>query len=397
MPITPKFSVTQSDEYVIVNIKVPHIRVASTEIIAEDENFSFYCHPYLLKLVLPFHVIGDDERCRAAYDLNDDFGALTCYLPKLTFGQHFPDLDLTTKLLQKRSILPHRNTIPTIDLISETSCSTDFDGPNDDQCLDLDQLDSDSPIQPLKHGKLTYGFQNRYSNVLIGLSEDMVGVLELTNPDEISPDLRRLQRLETENLLFDPSRYVADLIGVEQDYIFNDAYKYDAFWTVQWEIRKKGTTRSKPSTEMTIQPTTSPVNVDATEKINSGPVFGDLERDIDSEFSAAGGFSPEEQHTLSHSLVRKEYFIAIGSKAESSLLLGLIDLLFGIAYEHRITCGDYTVESPSNITRMSATLSWLDAFDSANGENAYTVVRHCCRRSLIYPYLRSWKLTRKVG
>ena len=39
MPILPRFSLTQDDEYVFIKIIVPHVRVSSAEI--EIENSSF--------------------------------------------------------------------------------------------------------------------------------------------------------------------------------------------------------------------------------------------------------------------------------------------------------------------------------------------------------------------
>jgi len=42
------------------------------------------------------------------------------------------------------------------------------------------------------------------------------------------------------------------------------------------------------------------------------------------------------------------------------LHFGLIDILFAYCYDWRITQGSHCVESPWNISRLSATLSWFD-------------------------------------
>ena len=68
MPITPKFNVSQTDEFVVVKIKVPFVKISATELHCEGCDFTFYCRPYLLKIRLPFSVV-DDERCRASIDL----------------------------------------------------------------------------------------------------------------------------------------------------------------------------------------------------------------------------------------------------------------------------------------------------------------------------------------
>lgn len=50
------------------------------------------------RLYFPFHVI-EDGREKAQY--NVEKGEISIFLPKLIFGQNFPDLDMLTKLLIK--------------------------------------------------------------------------------------------------------------------------------------------------------------------------------------------------------------------------------------------------------------------------------------------------------
>lgn len=51
MPATPRFKVSQTDDAVVVIIKVPHVRVGSAETHVDGREFSFYCKPYLLRYV----------------------------------------------------------------------------------------------------------------------------------------------------------------------------------------------------------------------------------------------------------------------------------------------------------------------------------------------------------
>jgi hypothetical protein len=53
------------------------------------------------------------------------------------------------------------------------------------------------------------------------------------------------------------------------------------------------------------------------------------------------------------------------------------------------------VESAHNMTRMSAGMSWMDGFRDA-GDGVELVICSSMRRACIYPYMRSWKLARKV-
>lgn len=103
--LVPKFALTQTDEAVVVTIKLPYVRVGDAEVSVvrptlclqegfpivihphpptpthppnpipqqEGQDFAFYCKPYLLKLHFP-HALKDSEEdeshCRAVYDAN---------------------------------------------------------------------------------------------------------------------------------------------------------------------------------------------------------------------------------------------------------------------------------------------------------------------------------------
>ncbi|KAG8684775.1 hypothetical protein FRC09_015148 [Ceratobasidium sp. 395] len=98
--ITPKFSCSQDDLSVTVDLYVPSVRAADVEIHVEDTLFSIHINPYFLRLNFPHSVLEDDESS-AKYDPAS--GTLTVRLTKETKGIHFPDLDLLAKLLAPRS------------------------------------------------------------------------------------------------------------------------------------------------------------------------------------------------------------------------------------------------------------------------------------------------------
>ena len=103
MVLTPKFSVSQSDDCVVVKIFVPYIRVSDAEIIADGTEFTFFCKPYLLKLSLPSEV-EEDERCSAKYDPEEENGVIIATLPKKNKGEYFPGLDLSSQLMLRRKL-----------------------------------------------------------------------------------------------------------------------------------------------------------------------------------------------------------------------------------------------------------------------------------------------------
>lgn len=59
--ITPDFTVDQDEDFVFVDIKAPHIRVANIEIVVDGELFVFSLAPYYLRLRFPGRLLDEDE------------------------------------------------------------------------------------------------------------------------------------------------------------------------------------------------------------------------------------------------------------------------------------------------------------------------------------------------
>jgi len=77
--ITPVFEISQDDDFVIVKLRAPHIKVNTFDFYIEEKTFKFYGKPYFLRLVFPGFLI-EDGREKAAYDI--DTGIVTVSLPK---------------------------------------------------------------------------------------------------------------------------------------------------------------------------------------------------------------------------------------------------------------------------------------------------------------------------
>jgi protein SHQ1 len=396
MPIVPKFSIDQNDEYVLVTIRVPYVKVSAAELVTDGTEFTFYCKPYLLKLSFPYEFEGEDERCKATYDPDNENGTLVAYLPKKVHGQVFPELDLTTKLLQARKDKDNLDmqddpAAPSIEVLSSIENEDEYPS-------DVDNNNSEEVISPgiVTNRVQYYGFNNRYCSMFKNLKDHIKEIFELENPETSSHVSRRLQRLMKENELFDGTRYLGDLFGCEEDDIFLEAMKYEPFWNEQWNIWKsERSADSKSATTAladTVQETSGGSSGMETAVAAVEPTQSDRKNNA---FNMIGGFSDIESEIMSHSLPRKQYIIATGSREERSLLLGLADVLFAFCYEYRITMGEFNVESVDNVCRLSATLSWLDWFGFSK-DNARAVLIYSARRSLIYPYLRVFKFTRKV-
>ncbi|GAM20005.1 hypothetical protein SAMD00019534_031800, partial [Acytostelium subglobosum LB1] len=97
--IIPRFTIEQNNDFVIVVARTPYIRANEADFYLMDDQFKFYCKPYFLRLTFP-HRIVENGKEKASY--NVDTQEFTFQLPKETSGQHFPDLDMITKLLDKK-------------------------------------------------------------------------------------------------------------------------------------------------------------------------------------------------------------------------------------------------------------------------------------------------------
>lgn len=382
MPISPVFSVSQDDCFVVVKIRVPYVRISAAEMICDEHDFSFYCHPYLLKLTFPCLLDGDDdEKCRAIYDADEDHGTIRAHLPKRTRGEIFPDLDLTTLLLQRRaerdfgsSLDAPRTLPPSIEVVSSSSSSSTPCASVDESAVSESGRDDQGCFSSMDDqvlggiGPPRYGFNRSYERLFQSFREELVDMVELPEPDSVREGDRRTLRRAREGSLFDPERYLADYFGADDDPIYCEALRFEPFWAVQWKAWKAAE--------------------EEEEKEEDEEKGGEQSRD-----GAFVGFDAQDDAVLK-SLPNKQYLLGgRGSQAEHQILLGLMDVLFAFCFEFRLTSGEFSVESPHNITRLSSLLSWLDAYRK---DSARTVVRNACRRGIIYPYVRSWKLCRKV-
>jgi len=433
--ITPKFIITQNDEFVIVTIKVPYIRMSALEMIAEDCNFSLYCQPYLLKLTFAFPFREEDEECKATYDPFNDNGTLIAYLPKLVHGQHFPDLDLTTKLLQmskkKAAVNNSAEKVGTIEVLN----SEDFEMDEEEEAMQGGSLPS--PFLAAGLSAVAYGFNNMYTRVFTDLRDELLDMTEIKHPDQIRPQYRAVLRISAENQLFDPARYLGDQLDGEMDPLYAEAMPFRPFYSEQWDAWKGAKKVVAPPEVLSPHTPTSltelhGTSTDAAETATPAavpiPVISSGADPRDEAFEAVGGFSEADREVLGSKLPNKEYLIAPGSREQESVLLGLVDILFAFCYDHRITLGESNVESAYTISRLSCTLSWLEDFSlmqpaftapssaSSSGalpagmtevktegvsravaeERVANCIKYSLRRCIIYPYLRVWKLARKV-
>jgi protein SHQ1 len=228
--IVPRFSITQSDTLLVIKIHVPYIRVSDAEIFAENNEFTFYCKPYNLKLAFQGE-ISSDETCRAKYDPDEDNGVIIAELPKLIPGTYFPELDLPSKLLLDRKTADSsKYQFPTIEVVGESN------NLNEDQ--QIDEL-SESFATSANLLRPHYGFNLKYCDILRHQRDEILTIFTIANPDDIPVHRRRALRNDHEVLSFDADRYLGDFLEGSDDPIHIESLAYTAFWEEMWQKKKE--------------------------------------------------------------------------------------------------------------------------------------------------------------
>ena len=345
--ITPHFELTQDTDFVVVRIRLPHLKVDAGELCVIGCEFKFHLRPYFLRLTFR-HPLVEDGRERAVNDISS--GVLTVWLPKETPGLHFEGLDMLTELLRR----PSARARPLIQVMdtSEQPGDQEDEAEGEDEDEDdvgwLAEAEQQAPPLLTSGSAVSYGFNAAYAGVFAGLEEEEV--LQLPLPEATDTGGRRSGRMAAEEAAFDVEHYIADFM---EDDLAQAAIAFEPWWAGAAASEDAGSAGSA-----------------------GGPG------------SACFGIGSEHQAALLQ-LPRKEFLL--NTAARRRALCGLVDLLFAYAYDTRTTEGEPTVESGWTVCRLSSLLSWFDTFDSVVAAGLA-----CVRRSLAYPLVRHLRLAHVV-
>jgi len=426
MPITPHFELSQTDDHVIIRIRVPHVRVSfeSVQVVLTDENrcLHFASQPYLLVLTFSNAFEENADEACAQYDPFQDHGRIVLRLAKASPGLWWDDLDMVGALVKPRAARQLQEFVTDActagaSTSSKTSSiqksnwikqvlneTTDFDGDGDNDGHENkeqnDGIDSrgsatdgeNNRMLPL-HQQQGYGFCHMFQNVFADLARDGLAremleiplnnqrhVLEQKNTilsssvvvQEKENINYQQQRQDMEVSKFNQERYLEDL-HVEDDYLYQVAMDMRPHWS-QLESHQ------------------SPTPIPAAAAAEAAAVAA-----TNNTTPSQSYFSAEESAQLAsipYPLLPR--FTTVAN--ERYLWWGVLDLLFAYCYDHLLTGGDPTVESAWNISILSVTLSWLESFQDYDDDGDYEhdttwssnrIVLQSTRRSLIYPYLRN--------
>ncbi|QRW00275.1 box H/ACA snoRNP assembly protein SHQ1 [Ceratobasidium sp. AG-Ba] len=353
--ITPKFTCSQDDVSVIVEMYVPSVRAADVEIHVEDTLFSVHINPYFLRLNFPYPVLEDDDSA-ASYDPAS--GTLTVRLTKETKGTHFPDLDLLAKLLAPRSsaVLGEegRARQPLIEVLHSTEPDELAEQFDDKLRLDHEQealnraaendwqIEQNAPDEDLDSLNLAtntaYGFLDLHTKYFIHVTSTENEVNELGAEAENSTIARRRELREAnEEKKWDEEHYLADFVD---DDIIREL--------IQWRLK-----------------------------------IG--------EASEPFVFTEEENMTMLR-LPRREYIISPARVRE--LHITLCTILFATLYDIRTTQNDPTPESAWTICSLAPAFSALDPCPAP--VSLHSALRTSYRRALAFPLYRSFALCERI-
>lgn len=366
--LTPSFTVSQDDEFIFISVKVSHIRFSAKaiEMVANSDTFVFSLPPYYLRLRLPFHVV-DDERSHAAFDSSS--GCVNIKIPKEVHGQHFPDLDLTAKLLaRKEESGPSAASKPLIEELDVTNVvETGSNGLQDEAEAHDWEIEQEVAENPLT-GPL-YGFNNAYEQVIGVSTSNGNDISELGNPETAAPNDRVLERLIKENIKFDPEYYAADYI-MEKHPSPDDDKSFAGI--LAWKC---------PSTKQFVNWYRNQRSVAEAERDPFMPVE----------------FAKDEQEKMLQ-LPRKSYLIDDLYKPQLYALLLL--LLFAYHYDLRENEGEHNIESAWTVGKLVPQFAFLDSQLYITNESSTNILRASIiagfRRALSYPFHRSYTLAAKA-
>lgn len=202
--ITPDFKITQEPEVVVIEVRVPYVKISSSEVYVENNQFYFYLKPYFLKLQFSQELREGDEAIQSSvYDHNTYI--VTFKVKKRNAGEHFKDLDIISKLFEKKP--KSTKAKPKITVLNSTST-----GEKDEE---MEELDSSSKVKPGSEDSCTFGFDYGFDDFFTNHQEELHELGDL-DPASTTIGERKKALFMTEARQFDPDHYVCNFFDAKQ-------------------------------------------------------------------------------------------------------------------------------------------------------------------------------------
>ncbi|GKY97370.1 hypothetical protein MPSEU_000695400 [Mayamaea pseudoterrestris] len=405
MPITPQFTLSQTDSHIILDISVPHVRVNldSMHLALSEANHRLHwaCPPYLL--ILNFERALAETAAEQAEAESEaaamaaaaatfhpmiQNGTLRLMLAKAQPNLTWTDLDLLGKLMPIKQDARQTTSQWIQQVVKEsTTTKTASNGCDGEATAASDSHAIAGSYQSSwSSSNTSYGFMRMFQGVFVDWTRDGLAkeMYESPWPEEgatitIDSNIRSQRRKERRNVeqeAFDSERYLQDM-ECQDDYLYMSAMSMRPHWITNDETNQDN----------------------LPDLLQSMSLVDNKESCLKVQY-----FTQDESIQLAS--IPYPLLPPIDPAFEDGLLLGLLDILFAYAYDHLMTDGDPTVESAWTISILSASFSWLndwlddawilDKCSSGLSETLDTVILSSTRRSLIYPYLRNLHFAVKI-
>jgi protein SHQ1 len=168
------------------------------------------------RIHFPGNII-EDEHFNTVYDPSP--GQFTVKISKVTKGQHFPDLDMLSKLLARKGETDKDKSDkkPLIEVIGGTDMEVEEEKNELQEAIDFNwEIPQQVPTAPDLQLAAHYGFNNQYTGYFRHVQETMNEINELGNIEQSTLETRHDERLEKENGCFDEDHYCMDYINNEE-------------------------------------------------------------------------------------------------------------------------------------------------------------------------------------
>lgn len=325
--ITPLFSISQTEYTLILRIRAPHSRAKDIQLIADEHDFHFYTSPYLLHLCFEHPIRLDETPGTLPTHTKYDF-----------------EIGVATVTLQKLPPYPHFHRLDMLSTLLVTrpsnrmppsievlSTSTEAQSEEDMKRLEIKtSAGINVPLRELTITRPRYGFATRYEGVFAVRADDVKQIVDLPQPDFTPVWRRAMLRRAAEDETFDVQHYMADWL-LEEEFTYVLEWKY------------------------------IPPQVSISMK--------------------------NEWLDKMVKLPAREYL----KDSDEAACADLGGLLFASCYDARITLGERCVESAWTVSKICASLSWLEPFKSVS-EGIFVAFR----RVLVYPLYRHYELAQLV-
>jgi len=333
--LTPRFTLSQTEQFLTVTIYAPFTHIDQTEIFMDECDFRFFSKPYYLRLHLPGPIV-ESEEASGSWEAETSSFVVRC--PKLNVGENFAGLDMLTDLLTPKGETEVRNKVEVIG-------SEEVEEDSDEDDVEIDwyyeqKLPEDEVGPVLDCDSYGYGFAFKHTGVYRSLLAEYSEMVDLVEPDTLTQVEREVARKERELNDFNSDHYLCDM--------------YESVAEVDECLSYK-----------------SPLLA-----CMSGPSI------VDSHHPCLSFTSSEQEQLLA--LPPKQ--LVVSPSLLPSVHLGLADLLYGYSYAVRVL-GQDCVETGWCCAKLSSTLSCLAKFSSPR-----QLVVTGIRRALCYPLYRHWDL-----